>query len=381
MHQYAADLANRQVGAFDDEPAARAEVTAIVPRSAPVDRYAPRVKVRPAAAITGTGLQRSNLSWRGLRAVLRAIRDSRPDVVHFTGPHIWNPVLLWRLHRAHIPTIHTVHDLDPHSGTGYGRMLYAWNDAIFRQADHILVHGQIYRARLLVRGLPAQSVTYTPLLHLCVGYDTERALHGQPPIAATQPVALFFARLEAYKGVDVLVEAMRQLQAAGREPELRAIIAGSGDPAALGSGPLPANVEVRNRLIEDQEALELFSQCRVVVLPYRDATQTALIAAAYFFGKPVIVTRAGALPEYVLDNETGWIVPPGDATALAEALHAANRDAARLAEMGAAGRSWYHDKRAEERRTLRRMYETVSSQGRLQVVLTEQATRGGYSHD
>lgn len=379
MHQYAADLANHQVGAFDGE-SARAEVTAVVPRRALLDRYAPHVKVQAAADISGTGLQRSNLSVRGLHAVYRAITASRPDVVHFTGPHIWNPLLLWQLRRARIPTVHTVHDLDPHSGSGYGRALYAWNNAILDQAGHILVHGQIYRARLLVRGLPAHTVSYTPLLHLFTSYESELALRRQPVTARYEPFALFFARLEAYKGVDVLVEAMRQLHMA-RRTSLRAIIAGKGDLAALQRNDLPDNVEIRNRLILDQEAIDLFSRCSVVVLPYRDATQTALIAAAYFFNKPVIVTRTGALPEYVADGETGWIVPPGNAAALADALRAAGRDAAQLSRMGAAGRSWYSAQRIEERRTLRRIYESVSQHSQIPLALNEQIVRGGYHHD
>ena len=91
---------------------------------------------------------------------------SQPDVVHFTGPHIWNPILLYRLRRVGIPTIHTIHDVDPHSGTGYGRLLYVWNNSIVREAGQILVHGQLYRDRLIAQGVPADRVTYTPLLHL-----------------------------------------------------------------------------------------------------------------------------------------------------------------------------------------------------------------------
>jgi glycosyltransferase involved in cell wall biosynthesis len=49
-----------------------------------------------------------------------------------------------------------------------------------------------------------------------------------------------------------------------------------------------------------------------LVLPYRDATQSALVAHAYFFRKPAIVTRTGALPEYVVEGETGWVVPRAD---------------------------------------------------------------------
>jgi alpha-maltose-1-phosphate synthase len=122
-------------------------------------------------------------------------------------------------------------------------------------------------------------------------------------------------------------------------------------------------VELRNRLIEDDEAIDLFRRCSLVVLPYVDATQSALIAAAYFFGKPVIVTRTGALPEYVIDGETGWVIEPRDPQALAECLLAAFSDPARLAEMGKAGRAWYEVQRRIEHSMLLTMYRQAAAAG------------------
>jgi glycosyltransferase involved in cell wall biosynthesis len=302
--------------------------------------------------IAGTGLQKTNFSLRGFESVYRAIRAARPDVVHFTGPHVWNPALLLRLKRAGIKTIHTIHDLDPHSGAGYGRLLYFWNNSILRWADHILVHGQVYCERLVQRGLRETRVSYTPLLHLFLSYEAEATLRQTQPTAAREPFVLFFARIEAYKGIDTLFEAMRLDSGCG----VRAVVAGKGELEQAA----PENVEVRNRLMGDAEAIDLFSRCSLVVLPYRDATQSALIGAAYFFRKPVIVTRTGALPEYVDDGVTGWIIEAGNAPALAERLCAAFTDPARLQQMGLAGRAWYEAQYRNERSTLRRMYEYVA---------------------
>jgi glycosyltransferase involved in cell wall biosynthesis len=101
----------------------------------------------------------------------------------------------------------------------------------------------------------------------------------------------------------------------------------------------------------------------VVVLPYRDASQSALVGHAYYFRKPVIVTRTGALPEYVVEGETGWVVPPGDPQAVAEALREALGDPARLARMGEAGRAWYDREREVEEMTLLQMYARLAGQG------------------
>ncbi len=350
MQQYTADFANQLSGAFDTAASSQWPVTVVTNSRAPRDRYAPQVKMQPNVEIAGTGLQKTNFSLRGFNAVYRTIRAAQPDVVHFTGPHIWNPLLLSRLKRAKIKTVHTIHDLDPHSGTGYGRLLYFWNNSILRVANHILVHGQVYRKRLLQQGVPEQRVSYMPLLHLCLSHAAEAALRQTPP-ASTQadPFALFFARIEAYKGVDTLLEAMRLLDGSG----LRAVIAGKG--AVVGA--IPDNVEIRNQWMADAEAIDLFARCSVVVLPYRDATQSALIATAYFFGKPVIVTRSGALPEYVKHGNTGWIIEPGDSAALAQWLQHVLSNRIEAEQMGRAGRAWYDTQYRAERGDLQSLYE------------------------
>ena len=352
MQQYTASLANQLTGAFASESGQKWQTTVITNHQVPRDRYAPQVDVRPVVNIAGTGLQRTNFNVLGVEAVYRAIRAAQPDVVHFTGPHIWNPALLLRLKQAGLKTIHTIHDLDPHSGAGYGQLLYVWNNSILRWADHILVHGRVYQKRLTHKGMPDLKVTYTPLLHLFLSYTAEAELRQMQPAGAMESYILFFARIEAYKGVDLLCEAMSQLQGSN---DMRAIVAGKGDLELV----TPPNVEIRNRLLGDAEAIDLFSHCRLVVLPYRDATQSALIGAAYFFSKPVIVTRTGALPEYVKDGTTGWIIEPGSAAALAERLSAATGDPAQLQQMGQAGRAWYEEHYREENSTLRRMYERV----------------------
>ena len=56
---------------------------------------------------------------------------------------------------ARIPVVHTLHDLDPHVGTRFGFLLKSWNQMVANGAHHLLVHGQIYRERLIAAGLPA----------------------------------------------------------------------------------------------------------------------------------------------------------------------------------------------------------------------------------
>ena len=251
--------------------------------------------------------------------------------------------------------MHTLHDLHPHVGAGYGRLLYLWNGWVRREAGYLLVLGERYREELLALGVAPWRVTCTRLTHLFVSYERQVALEQSPPEVGYEPWALFIGRLEAYKGLDVLVEAARRVEDYGP----RVVIAGEGRLERYVRGPLPGNVELRKWLVGDDEAVELFRRCGLVVLPYIEASQSALVAAAYFFRKPVVVSDAGALAEYVVEGETGWVVPRGDAQALAEALHDALGDPQRLAEMGRAGRDWYERQRQAEEEALQAMYSRM----------------------
>jgi glycosyltransferase involved in cell wall biosynthesis len=357
MHQYTADIANRMVRAGHD-------VHLVTTSRHPSDRYVSEVKVYTPVDTTNTGFSLQSLRLRSLRRAKTAICQLEPDVVHFTGPHLWNALLVRWLTARGIPVVHTLHDLDPHSGTRYGMALHIWNGLIIRSADHILIHGRTYQQRLLDMGLSPSRVTWTPLLHLFLG-----SMWLAPTADLARDVeygqwALFFGRLERYKGIDCLLTACAMMDEE-RAPPTRVVLAGSGELADLWADPVPAWMELRSHLVEDEEAIELFRRCGLVVLPYIDATQSALIAAAYFFRKPVVVTHAGALPEYVEDGVTGAVLEPGHPAALARSLEEMLGDTERLAEMGNAGRAWYDARRVAEARTLFEMYSRLGRSDRM----------------
>lgn len=79
-------------------------------------------------------------------------------------------------------------------------------------------------------------------------------------------------------------------------------------------------IEVVDRYITEEEAAAFFSRADVIVLPYRHATGSGVIPLAYHYGKPVITTTVGGLPEVVIDGVSGRLVKPEDPDALAKVL-------------------------------------------------------------
>jgi glycosyltransferase involved in cell wall biosynthesis len=355
MHQYTADPANYMARAGHD-------VHLVTTTHAPRDRYAPNVTIHTPVGMTGTGFSPESLRLPALRRALATICNLRPNVVHLTGPHLWNVVLVRRLSAQGIPIIHTLHDLDPHLGVRFGVLIRLWNRLILSTSDHILVHGQVYQNRLFEMGVSPEQVTCTPLLFLFLSEKELDALPESIEHVEYQPWGLFFGRLEQYKGIECLLTAC-SMMGGEQESELRMVVAGSGDLSALWSDPVPKNTDIRNHFIEDAEAIDLFRRCGVVVLPYVDATQSAQVASAYYFHKPVIVTRTGALPEYVEEGRTGHVVEPGQPGPLSRCIAALLGDPDRLAEMGATGRAWYDEQRRNEAQTLLQMYDRIARQG------------------
>ena len=83
---------------------------------------------------------------------------------------------------------------------------------------------------------------------------------------------------------------------------------------------LEKHIQMHSDYIPNEEISTYFSAADVVVLPCVSATQSAIVPVAYHFNKPVIVTNVGGLAEVVTNGRTGFIVPPQNPQAFADAV-------------------------------------------------------------
>jgi glycosyltransferase involved in cell wall biosynthesis len=249
------------------------------------------------------------------RKVARFIRKLNPDVLHLedVDTSMRLSFILWQL--AHIPTVLNVHDPTPHSGEhNWRKDLARW--LTYRNVKKFVLHNGIQREdfarsyhiepeRVAVNHLGVYQVAreWTPD---CVQQDERNGL--------------FFGRISRYKGLPTLLDAAPLV----RERVPGVSFTGAGQTLAnmdgVCDGHLDPSVRLLNKYVENRELAELFAQASVVALPYTDATQSGVMLNAYGFGKPVVATDVGGLPEYVRDGESGMLVPPNDPQALADAL-------------------------------------------------------------
>ena len=138
-------------------------------------------------------------------------------------------------------------------------------------------------------------------------------------------VALYFGFIKAYKGVTHLIDAAPRLKARYGDG-LRLLIVGDvyGDArpyhervAACGAADI---IRFEDGFVPEERVEDHFLAADLVVLPYVSATQSGIVQIAYNYDRPVVTTDVGGLPEVVLEGETGFLVPPGDADALADAV-------------------------------------------------------------
>ena len=211
------------------------------------------------------------------------------------------------------------HNVLPHENTPLDRVLTRW---ALRQGHGFIVHSKNDQENL-DRLLPGAVVrrTVLPEFDLCpvlgIGKPEARASLG-----LDGRVILFFGLVREYKGVMDLIDAMALL----RSRDVSCLIVGEFYDNAdkyvsrIEQLGLEETVRVINRYVPNEEVEAYFAAADVVVLPYRRATQSAVLQLAYRFERPAIATTVGGLSESVDNGRTGLLVPPRDPKALAAAI-------------------------------------------------------------
>lgn len=237
--------------------------------------------------------------------VWRTVWSWRPDVVH-VHDHADPRCLAVGLGS---PVVMTVHDPVPHPGQpalgGITRAASAVSWRVWlRRARILVVHGEDLRREMV---------------SLHGGARVESLPFGQRPVRVPfpppdRPAVVFFGRLERYKGLRELLSAMERVWE--QRPDIELVVAGTGSDAGVVRGH--PRVRLMEGYVPESKIDDLLRQASLVVLPYTQASQSAVGSLAMERGVPVIVSDAGSLPELALDRS--FVTPAGDVAALAGAI-------------------------------------------------------------
>jgi D-inositol-3-phosphate glycosyltransferase len=198
----------------------------------------------------------------------------------------------------------------------------------YHLCDHIFVHTERMKTELLETfGVREQAVTVIPYGINNAVPDTNLtadAARRHLNIKSGERAILFFGAIAPYKGLDLLVEAFRQI--AAQSADYRLIVAGSPkggcegylakireEIARIGGERVVQKIEY----IPDDEVELYFKAADLLVLPYRQIFQSGIFFLSYSFGLPVVAADVGSFREDILEGRTGFLCKPSDSADLA----------------------------------------------------------------
>jgi glycosyltransferase involved in cell wall biosynthesis len=281
---------------------------------------------------------------KGTFEVYRILKQGRYDIVQshtsvggvigrLAGWASRTPVVLW-----------TVHGLGAHPGHP------AWKRFLLRTVeraldwftDHYVAVSEDLRDQGVRAGIyHAKKVTVIPnglqFDHLPSAFDAA-AKRTDLRIPADAPVIGTVTRFEPQKANDVFLRAVEQVLR--RVPHVTTLIAGDG-PQRVQLEALAAQLGIADRITFlgwRDDAVELLGTMEVFCMSSRWEGCPMVLLEAMAMRCPVVATDIGGVREIVVSGETGWLVPPDDPAALADALVRLIASPAERQRMGQAGR-------------------------------------------
>jgi glycosyltransferase involved in cell wall biosynthesis len=288
----------------------------------------------------------ADVSPRMARDVIRAVQAERPDLVHTHLVHADVYGALAAL-ATRTPYVSTRHNDDRYL---LGPFRYV-DLAVARKVRRLIAISDAVRVFLVKAGHDPRK-----LITIHYGLDELPAAPSQPtPEAAGippgAPLALAVGRLIEQKDHATLLRAFAHVRE--RLPDARLAILGSGPlEGATRTLVTELGLEDRVTLPGRTEIRDWLARADAFVHTSRWEGFGIVLLEAMLASLPIVATRISAVPEVVVDRQTGLLVAPGDDTAVAASLETLLRDRERAATLGDAGR-----RRALEQFSVARMVE------------------------
>ncbi len=253
-----------------------------------------------------------------LPGLISRLRRLRPDLAICAQPGPLDLVMAAALRLLGIPYYVVVHDAEAHPGDGFP-LLHR-----LQRLELRLSHGVVALSAHVGRRLAETGALAGRRLILSVHPPYDFGPMPPPPLSHGGRLRLlFFGRLLPYKGLDMLADAAALL---GDDPGLELRVVGQGPEAvALDRLRAIAWARVENRWVPDDELGSLIGWADALVLPYTEASQSGVAAAAIAARRFVVATKVGGLVEQFAGEPLARLCPP-DAASVADAIASLRRD-------------------------------------------------------
>ena len=226
----------------------------------------------------------------------------RPNIIHTTIFFDFQELLLFFFRKN---TIITVHDPFLHTGEENFRKRF-FRKLGFALLNNFIILNKKQKFQFIVANKLRKKNIYESYLSIYNSYTLflKKSTENKP-----RKSILFFGRISPYKGIDILLEAMKNVHLV--YPDVKLIIAGNGEYYFDKTSFEQLDyIEFRNKYIPNTELVKLIDESLFIVCPYIDATQSGVIMTSYALCKPVIASNVGGLAEIIIENETGLLIEP-----------------------------------------------------------------------
>ena len=256
------------------------------------------------------------------------LKKIMPDVVHFNNQIYFNHFYLFF---TPLKKIISIHDPFPHSDDEI--VFNSLTQKITRRLNY-----QLLKNYLLFNNKMADKYREVYRLKNAKIFSSKLGIYDYLTSLSCAHInyendILFFGRIAKYKGLDTLLAAFQKVLE--KKPSAKLTIAGSGTPDfnLFGYDFPKGSFTFINRYIEGPELSGLIRGSKIVVCPYKDATQSGVVMSAFAFCKPVVATKVGALPEMIENGVSGLLVNPDNPKQLSDAILFLLNNEDRLAAM------------------------------------------------
>jgi glycosyltransferase involved in cell wall biosynthesis len=257
-----------------------------------------------------------------LKRALAEIRNVHPDVVIITWWTLfWQPgmaYIAYKLKKTDIKTIFLCHNLFDHDAKKLKQKI---SELLLKQANGYIVHANEHVKQIKTFNSNAKVMQRMhPIYNQYPAPKKRLAKRGKLEI-------LFFGFIRPYKGLTTLIDALAIL----RDKDIYPVIVGETWTSkkelekSLYDKSIP-NLELNLQYVSEQESATYFDRADIVVLPYKSATGSGVVATAYHYNKPVLAASVGGLRDSVIIGKTGWLVKPNSSKSLASAIESIKRN-------------------------------------------------------
>jgi len=259
---------------------------------------------------------------RFLKNLKKVIREVKPDIVHEHNLHphliqlaLWRSSIKYRLiAELHHPAV----NLDFLTQKLAMPFAVLALKLISRDVDAFIAHTLIEKNWLRSKGIPDEKISlirFPAIPQRLLSIDIRTEMLGD---------VLYLGRIVPRKGVHILIKALNIVKQ--HLSNIKATIAGPAEPGYLKElKNLTERLNLKNNvmfsgMIKEEEKYALIKSHKVLVLPSLKEYTPGILLEAQALGIPVIATRVGAVPEMLIENETGLLVQPNNEFELAKAI-------------------------------------------------------------